>query len=496
MLRKDFLRLLAAAATTAVVAPTVVACSTTNNPDGQPTDTLRIAAFGGPGEGLTPAEAASTATWTVLYAIFESLVIAGDSGPVMQLASDITANDDATAWTVRLRDDAKFSDGSPVTADDVLKSFRSTAQDPMKGMVIADIDVEKSAALDPHTVEFQLKAPRADFIAAVLGISSLVFKGGDAAQGIGSGPYVVESGDSSQGWMLTANEHFPSDRRISNKLEVQSIADAAARLRAVESGAVDLAMDLPATAARSLKTAEAWIPGPADSKALLFVLNTKVPPFDDADVRRAAKLVLDRQALVNQALDGVGEPGADAPGLGFDDYPAELKAPERNLDEARRIFAEKGVTTLTLTTADFSPGMNDGADIAAQQFAEAGVKVTVDKRDPTTYFADMAALTQLPLFASYLVNRPVESALPFLTGSQAMFNLSGFGANPQWDGKLRAAQAETDADKRRDMIQELAREYAETGGDLLWGYANEIHGRTKGLADMPVSQSVPVPTTK
>ena len=502
MQRRTFLRILATAAAAATAGPVLAACSSdpsdggSGKEPGKKLDTLRIAAIGAPGEGLSPAEAMSTATWAVLYAVYESLVIADDDGALFQLAEKAEPNDDATVWTVSLRDGAKFSDGSPVTAEDVLASFRETAKDPMKGMTLADIDLEASAAKDDSTVEFTLSRPRADFVGTVLGLSSLVFKGGDPSNGIGSGPYVVDSGDSGQGWKLTANPEYPAEKRISDNLEVQVIADADARSRAVDSGAVDLAVDLPATARRSLRTAEAWVPGTADSKGLMFILNTTVAPFDDPDVRRAAKIALDRPALVDQALDGAGEPGADIPGLGFPGYPEKIKAPKRDVEEARRIFEEKGVKEFTIVTADFSPGMNDGAELAARQFEEAGVKVTVDKRDPTTYFADMGALKKLPVFASYFVNRPLESGLPFLTGSKAMFNLSGFGSNPEWDGKLAAAQAETDDGRRADMIADLAEEMHEDGGELLWGYANAVHGRAEGVPDMPVSLSVPLPEKK
>ncbi|CAB0819529.1 ABC transporter substrate-binding protein [Corynebacterium diphtheriae] len=366
----------------------------------------------------------------------------------------------------------------------------------MHGMTYADIDVDKLKAIDDSTVEIHLTRPRADFVDAVLGVNSLVYKNGDPSTTIGSGPYVVESGDSGQGWKLAANEHFPTDRRISQSLEIQVIADADARLRAVDSGAVDLAMDLPATAARSLKNAQAWIPGPADSKALLFVLNTAVAPFNDAEVRRAVKISFDRKAMVDVALDGAGTVGADIPGFGFKDYPEGISEVRRDLDAARQIFKDKGIKELTLVTADFTPGMNDGADIAAKQLADAGVKVTVEKRDPTTYFADMAALRALPFFASYIVNRSLQSALPFMTGSHAMFNLSGFGTSGDWDKRLAAAQAETNDSQRAALLKKLAVEMQRDGGDVLWGYANEVHGRADGIPDVPVSQSVPVPTTK
>ena len=77
--------------------------------------------------------------------------------------------------------------------------------------------------------------------------------------------------------------------------------------------------------------------------------------------------------------------------------------------------------------------MNDGADVAARQLKDLGVEVQVDKRDPTTYYSDIEALKKLPFFATYIVNRPLTSALPYLSGSKAVFNLSGFGTDGDWD---------------------------------------------------------------
>lgn len=502
MHRRDFLKFLATASTLAVASPVFVACSNTENtnePSSSLTqdgvrDTLRIAAIGGPGEDLSIGEATSTATWAVLYAVYESLVIAGAEEPTLQLARSVESNNEATEWTVKLREDALFSDGSPVTAHDVLASLRHVAENPMHGMSYADVNLDASHAVDDTTVHIVLTRPRTDFLVSVLASNSLIYKAGDPALRIGSGPYVVTSGDSGQGWQLTANEHYPPEKRISQSLEIQVIADAQARLRAVDSGAVDLAMDLPPTAVRSLRAAEAWSPGVFDSKGLLFILNTKVAPFNDVEVRRAMKMALDRAALAEAVLDGTGTPGADVPGLGFSDYPSSLTEAQTDRETARAIFHSKGVTSLTLVTADFTPGMNDGAELAARQLKDLGVEVTVEKRDPTTYYSDFEALKQLPFFASFFINRSLTSALPLMTGSKAILNLSGFGTDGDWDQRLEQLQAETDATTRARLLEDLAHTLQNEGGELLWAYANEVHGRASGIPNMPISQSVPVVT--
>lgn len=497
MRRRDFLKALATATAVAATGPIMSACSNTSDSSHSSSQgdssgsTIRIAAIGAAGEEPNLEGAVSTATWAAVFALYENLVTIDDEGIVYQLAESIESNDDATEWTISIRKDAAFSDGSPVTAQDVHASLSTIANNPMHGQSYADVDLEKSSANDDSTVVVALKRPRADFLETVLGTNSLVFKGGDP-RSLGSGPFVIDSGDSATGWTFSANEHFPEKLRVADTLEIQVISDADARLRAVDSGAVDLALDLPATATRSLTQAEAWVPGSFDSKGLVFILNTNVAPFDDPEVRRAMQIALDRQAMIDAALDGTGSIGADVPGLGFSDYPDSISDITRDVDTAKKIFAEKNITELTLVTADFSPGMNAGADVAAQQLKELGVNVTVDKRDPSTYFSDMEALSALPFFASYFVNRPMQSGIPFITGSNGMFNLSGYGANPDWDGKITAAQAETDESKREEMFTELAKEMQDGGGNLIWGYADEIHGRSKGTPDVRIQLATPV----
>nr|WP_234034451.1 ABC transporter substrate-binding protein [Corynebacterium antarcticum] len=502
--RRTFLKFLATATATATTGFWLAGCSDNGNNanGGDPTDsgatgeavlkTLRVAATGGPGEEVDPSKALQTATWAAIYAVFEPLVIHTESDARYQLADTVESNDDATEWTVTIREGATFSDGSPVTAGDVMKSVTFTTRDPMKAAIVEDIDTEASTIVDARTVTLRLARPRADFIESVLGMASLVFKDGDPGTGIGSGPYVLGAGDSAQGWTLDANPHFPADRRVSETLEIQVITDPAARTRALESGAVDMALNLPPTAARTLDESMVWIPGPYDSRPLVVVLNTRVAPFDDPEVRHAVKIAIDREELVAQALDGAGEPGADVPGLGFADYPEKLTPPKRDVGKAAAIFAEKGISELTLFTADLVPGMNDGADLIARQLGDAGVTVTVDKRDPVSYYADVPALQELPMFASYLVNRSVLASLTFITGSRAVFNLSGFGTDREWDEKLSATLAETDESERRRMLTTLATTVSQEGGDLIWAFANSVNGLGEGGPPVPVSYSVPV----
>lgn len=498
MKRRQFMKLLAVGATVAAAGPVFAACSQPESGQesataaGEKLSALRVAAVGSPGDQLDPSAASSTATWAGIYALFESLVVTGATGPVMQLAASAESNNDATEWTVKLRDGAKFSDGSAVTAKDVLASFQFTSDSQMLGSALASIDMKKSSANDDNTVVFMLQQPRADFVESVLAKSSLVFKDGDPAKGVGSGPYVLENGSAADGWSFTANEHFPTEKRISDTLEVRVIGDADARIRAVNSGEVDLALDLPVVAAKTLTDgAEIWTYGPSDAKNLGLFLNTSMAPFNDVNARRAFKLAIDREKLAKTIFDGHGQPGDDVPGKGMESYPKNLAA-ERDVDKAKKLFAAAKVKELTLTTADVSPGMNDAAHLIAEQLKEAGVTVTVDERDASSYYSDMPGLMKLPLFATYLQNFPTEYGLQFTSGTNGTFNLSGWGKNAEWDAKLAKIGATVDDAERTKLVDELAATYADDGGTVLWGVQDTLHGRVKGTPDVIMSQGAPV----
>ncbi|MFN7242419.1 MAG: ABC transporter substrate-binding protein, partial [Dietzia cercidiphylli] len=257
--RRGFLRLIAVTGAVTGAGLTLGACATEDGgangaEDGSGSTgaggTVRVAAMVSPGDTLDPAAATSPGAWVGIFAVYDSLVVLLDNEPVPQLAESITSNDAADVWTVRLRPDATFSDGSPVTAEDALASLVYTAASPMAGSFLAPLDTEASRAVDERTVELHLSAPRADFVEAVLAPQSSVYKGGDPESGVGSGPFVLESGSPEDGWVFTPNPHHPGVGI--DRLEVRSIADPDARARAVVSGDVDYANDLPVTAARTV----------------------------------------------------------------------------------------------------------------------------------------------------------------------------------------------------------------------------------------------------
>ncbi|MFN7243112.1 MAG: ABC transporter substrate-binding protein, partial [Dietzia cercidiphylli] len=214
-------------------------------------------------------------------------------------------------------------------------------------------------------------------------------------------------------------------------------------------------------------------------------------PFDDERVRAAFKLLVDRESLVGTVLGQGAVVGEDVLGKGISGYPEDLSEVTRDLARARTLLEQAGVEELTLVTSDVVPGLNDAAELLVTQARGAGLSLTLDRRDPAAYFADIPALMELPLFSIYWVNRSTATALPFTTGTAGGFNLDGFGADAAWDRRLADAAAITDDAERQAAVSELAVEVSEQGGQLIWGYQPFLNGTTHAAGDVPSSQSAP-----
>ncbi|MGB6246720.1 ABC transporter substrate-binding protein [Gordonia sp. (in: high G+C Gram-positive bacteria)] len=492
MNRRNFLKSTALAASMLAGASVLSSCGS-GGAGRADTRSVRLVAIGNPADALDPASASAAATYVALYAMYESLAVVIDGKVEMQLAASIVPNGDATRWTIELVPDAKFSDGSPVRADDVLASFKHYADSPTLGSFFTDVDLGASRVAGDRTLALVLKRPRADLVMSVLAASSVVMKNGDPEARIGSGPFRVDGGSAAQGWSLSRVDRTDGRSDVL-ELQVSAVSEPQARANALTAGQAQYAVDLTPTAAQQIGTRKDLRidrTGPADSKALAVILNTRTAPFNDPEVRAAAKMTVDRKELVETVLQGYGSVGNDLLGLGLPTYPSDLPQRQRDLDRARRIFTRKGITRIQFTVAEVSSGIAAAAELMVRHFADVGVDLRIQTRDPASYFADTQALFDLPMFVTYYVNRATVSALPFTTGSRGFFNLSGFGG-ASYDALLDRISAEVDDSARQRLIDEAAKIVWSEGGELIWGYQEVVNGTVADLHDVQIAQSAPV----
>ena len=278
-------------------------------------------------------------------------------------------------WRFRLRPGARFHDGRPVSARDVVWSLERARRHPRSGVshYLADV-VDVSATL-PDTIEIRTQAStslilnRLAFVAIVPENSPAEIR-----SPIGSGPYRLEA------------EGFPDDltfhrsevywgRRPPEPIVRMVVVRDASRVRAMLlSGDLDVSLSPAPDEADRLRS-DPCCRVVARPSVVVEVLQCRVdrPPFDDQRVRRALHLALDRPALVARMVKGWGEPASQLASSGTVGFAPSIRPPERNITEARRLLAEAGHPRGLSVTLEFREGRP--ADEIRRQLAEAGIEV-------------------------------------------------------------------------------------------------------------------------
>lgn len=443
-----------------------------------------------PQDTLDPATVTSPGGMVLMYAVYDSLATMGQDGITLRMAQSIDANADFTAYTVTLKDHIAFTDGTPVTGEDVLQSMKHLAESQMYQSILGNLDLEQSKA-DGQTAVLALKTPASDFLQSTIGMFSPVAKGGEF-KGVGAGAYVVEKGDPQTGFVLKVNENYYGGKPAIPQVTLLNVPDSSSKVKALQTGEIDYAWGLDGSAIQVLsKEKEIELPkGSLDgATALELVLNTRVEPFNDPELRRAAKLAVDREKMVKTILGDYGDLGNDMLGKGFPTYPDDVAQTQADKAEAKRIFAEKGVDAFTVVSSDTVPGLNKATEMMVQDFKEIGVTVQVEQLDPQTFFSQMGDLYQKSAFTFYWLNRTPLAEFRSQILKDSAYNVSGYFSE-DIEKNFAAATTTQDPKTQTEAIHAISKEIHSMGGELIWGYQMDISAKRKGF-ESPMTQSIP-----
>ncbi|MET3317861.1 UNVERIFIED_ORG: peptide/nickel transport system substrate-binding protein [Peribacillus simplex] len=285
--------------------------------------------------------------------LFQSTLLKRDNklNIVNDIATSYKVNEDGKVWTVILRKDVKFSDGQPLTADDVVFTFETATKN---GSVVDLNGMDKVEAMDDYTVKFTLKEPQSTFVNSLVG-TGIVPKhayGADYAENpIGSGPYQLVQWDKGQQLIIKANPEYYDKKPYFKKITFLFLNEDAS-FAAAQAGKVDLAyipaafsnQEVPGMRLESVKT--------VDNRGIVFPFiksgdftEDGLPIGNDvtADpaIRHAINIGVDRKALVDGVLEGRGTPAyTSVDGLPWWNPDTVIK--DADLDGARKLLKEAG----------------------------------------------------------------------------------------------------------------------------------------------------------
>ncbi|MET9648289.1 ABC transporter substrate-binding protein [Streptomyces syringium] len=453
---------------------------------------LRAAfAGGGAAETLDPHLSNLFADAARAKALFDKLADYGsDMSARPRLATRWEPNAGLDRWTVTLRE-AVFHDGKPVTAEDVLYSYRRIA-DPKKAYrakaSLEPIDLAESRAVGARTVEFRLKRPTAEFpnVLAAFG-AYIVPKGTERFdKPVGSGPFRFVSFAPGRSAVFRRNDAYWEGAPHLDEIEFVVAGEEPARVNALLGGQVEYAHELNPTTARAHENkGQIEIVRLRDSAMQGFAMKTDRAPFDDPRVREAFFLIADRAELVKGALSGAGEVGNDLFGKGYAHYAAGLPQRTQDLDRARHLLKQAGAEDLrvTLDTSPVAAGFVEAAGIFRDQARKAGVTIEVRTGNKDSYWKDILDSGTLASYRSGAM--PIESHISQRLLTDSTTNATHW-RHKDFDALYQRLQSTKSTSERQALYERMQRRLHAEGGFLVWGFADWIVGtgrRVRGVAE-------------
>lgn len=322
---------------------------------------------------------------------------------VNDLATEYYCADDGMTWYFTIRDDAKFTDGEPLSASDVAFTINGIIESEAAE---ADLSmVEKAVATDDTHVEITMTKPYNALLytLAVVGIVPEHAHGEDyGANPIGSGRYMLEQWDRGQQVILKANPDYYGEAPKMERVVVVFMEEDAA-LAAVRAGQVDIAYTSATYSDQTSEGYELFACETVDSRGIslpsIAAGQTKADGANeypagndvtcDLTVRRAINYGVDRQAMIDNVLNGYGTPAysvCDSSPWGSPDMKVEtdVEAAKKLLDEAGWASGEDGVRSKDGIRAAFDMyyASDDSVRQAlaaefADQMKELGIEVSI-----------------------------------------------------------------------------------------------------------------------
>ncbi|MBV8928169.1 MAG: hypothetical protein JO152_03465, partial [Mycobacteriaceae bacterium] len=385
--------------------------------------------------------------------------------PVPALAERYDISPDQLTWTFHLRPGVTFQNGAQLTSSDVKYSIDRIRDPKTAATLRSDYDpVAEVAAPDPATVVLKLKQPFG-VLAQVLATpvwSAIVPKDAAdlAAKPVGAGPFAFIGQVPKTSVSLARSEHYyePGLPKAPG-VQFVVIPDESARLAALQSHQVDIIDTVSLPLARTLtnaaglklvRTESAWVDE--------FGFNNARKPFDDARVRRAIAMAINKQQVTAAATFGLGQPATTMVSAS----PIEMSVPALPYDPARAkaLLAEAGVTKLSFSFAPCGgtafPQMSRAGEVIAADLKAIGVDAHLTSLEASVWVDQVINKHDYDAFVCGLVNGtdPDQKTFRYFTSTGA-YNFSQYKPSPELDQMMQKAREVADPTERAKLYTQI-----------------------------------------
>ncbi|MCB0034396.1 MAG: ABC transporter substrate-binding protein [Anaerolineales bacterium] len=469
------------------------------------TDTVRIGWKGAP-DTLNPGMAFLTDSYTIFNLVYDTMYeLTMENTFELSLATEVTTSADGLIWTYTIRDDARWHDGEPLTANDIAFTYNFYHD---------HVDFPYLPTYTEHFVS--VEAPDTTTVIITLDEAipnmeaQLVFlyvlpehiwrqqlNGNDYAEFqnlamVGSGPFKLTDYAQNEYVHLSANPDYFGQKAKVDELIFQSFANADTLVQALQTGQVDMITEMPNTAVVALRNEAdiAVVTGPPLSPSVTdIILNVtepeNCPPDDgicsgnpallDRNVRLALAHATDKQQIIDVVLLGLGAPGLTlipdslAPFYNdaIEDYAFDIDLANQILDDAgyadtdgdgvRETPDGSGTLTFRMNWPSDSINAPRMAELLAANWEQIGVQTEQQALDPDALTSVCCPTFDFDIILWGWGSDPDPNfLLSVMTTDEIPTGNSETGwSNAEYDARFVEQATELDKDKRIELVQEM-----------------------------------------
>ena len=379
---------------------------------------------------IDPAKTTIGDEYVYVHLVFNGLSrIDPDMTVKPDLAESWTASDDLKTWTFKLRQGVKFHHGRVLDAEDVAATMNRILDPATGSRARTSLSmVDKVTSVDALTVKFDLNLPYAGF-ADIFADRQLRIVPKDklgelSTHPIGTGPFMFKSWSPGDRMELVRNpDYFEKGLPKADGVTIRIVPEAAARIAALESGALDIVWSLPYESVDKFKNhASVRADGVSTPTWDGVILNNERPPFNDVRVRQALALTIDKEAIVELALFGQGDPTFSPIPPSHPYFNKSLKFNPPDIAKAKKLLAEAGFPNGFEVSMQVPQEREQRVrvGVAVRDMARAaGIRINVERVPFASYSANVAGKAQMYV-DGYFARPTIDTALyPFYhsTGS-------------------------------------------------------------------------------
>lgn len=408
-----------------------------------------------------------------------------ESGEIVpQLAESLESSEDAQTWTLTLRGDVDFSDGTPLDAEAVVASIERYVEAGGDDAAIWELNVDQMSVEDDRTVVFELNKPWPTFdFLFTLGVGQIVAEASDQGEEftpIGAGPYVFESRSPQESVVLSANPDYWQGEPMISELTFSYLNDPSVIYDSFTSDAIDMAFVRDAEVVEEALNEETSGYLQMLSLGTMAIINAEEGrPGSDVRVRRAIQLAIDPEVVAERTTGGAGVASSDL----FPELSKWHSTQERGLphdpDQASELVAEAKADgfdgKITYLASGSPSGRETGVAYKASLDA-VGFDTTVDVATSVTDVVNAVAIEGTYDMSTWAFSWREDGpfARMFATSSSKGNLGAGSATSPELDDLIDQVQQAENDEEKAEVMADIQAEWNEIVPALVLGPTAEL----------------------